>query len=819
MAEARLFHPAPSLDPILAQIGSPRPSPFRPDPFQKEALEGVAEADILVCAPTGAGKTWIALEAMDQRVRRGERCWYASPLKALSNAKYEEFRERFGPSCVGILTGDRKENPEAPVIVGTTEILRNQLYDAMEQGRDLAVDLVVVDEAHYLSDPDRGVVWEEVLIYLPVRVRLLLLSATVGNPREICQWLEAIRGHPCHLVQSTERPVPLHPLFVDEEGCVSLLVGRRGLQQAVLRHLHQQADRRGRPRPFWYLEQVVDGLRGLNLLPAILFLKSRADCDRAVASFAWAPRSTSDQEEILDALEPILQEHPVLRGHRQLRALVQHGVASHHAGQLPQWKLLVEQLMNQGYLDAIFSTSTVAAGVDFPARTVVVFQSDRYTGRGFEALTATALQQMTGRAGRRGKDRVGFALFVPGAHQDLARMGRLLRSPPEGLRSQIQTNFSMVLNLLLSHHPQEIRQLLGRSLAAFQQEGMGEASGDEGGVREAVRTREEDRSRVGRSRGRGIHASLLLQRLGRGRLFLHKDGAVHMAFYLAERRGKPLCMAHRLDRKPKIRKGRLVLKGVPLPQIEALLEKRVALPEEMDVEGINQILKALRNGDLVDKGLPGAADREVRAPRIPPRPEGTNRDARGGEALLWRSFLHHLEFLKETGFVDETDRLTSDGRWASRLRLDHPILVAECIRGGVFEERSAPVLAGLIAPFVTDREREVHVLGMGLEEMGDAFDAMVTSTRTLVHAMEAWGFPTPLLQLWPAAVLYLWAKGLSWRELNKAVAQDEGDLVSLIVRTADHLRQVCDLAGTHPRLAGTARMALRRIQREPAIYL
>ena len=170
-----------SLRPVLDRIRTPEPAPFVPDPFQIEALRAIEASDVLVTAPTGAGKTYIAVEAIDKVFRRGGKSWYASPLKALSNAKYQEFREIFGPENVGILTGDRKENPHAPIIVGTTEILRNQLYDIMHRGENIDVDLVVLDEAHYLGDADRGVVWEEVLIYLPPRVRLLLLSATILN--------------------------------------------------------------------------------------------------------------------------------------------------------------------------------------------------------------------------------------------------------------------------------------------------------------------------------------------------------------------------------------------------------------------------------------------------------------------------------------------------------------------------------------------------------------------------------------------------------------------------------------------------------------
>ena len=190
---------------LLLTIGRPEPSAFHPDPFQLQALENILLQDVLVSAPTGSGKTWIALEATRDFLSRGLRTWYATPLKALSNAKLIEFGLELGSDKVGILTGDRKENYDAPVIVGTTEILRNQLYDSMETGKDVEVDLVILDEAHYLGDPDRGVVWEEVLIYLPPRVRILLLSATISNADEIAKWLENIRKSPCKVVLSVER--------------------------------------------------------------------------------------------------------------------------------------------------------------------------------------------------------------------------------------------------------------------------------------------------------------------------------------------------------------------------------------------------------------------------------------------------------------------------------------------------------------------------------------------------------------------------------------------------------------------------------------
>ncbi len=200
----------PGVRKLLEGIGTPEATPFRPDPFQFEALAALEFEDVLVTAPTGSGKTWIAREEIRRLIGAGKRAWYTSPLKALTNSKYQEFTAEFGSERVGILTGDRKENPDAPLIVGTTEIYRNQLFDSLRSGHDVGSDLVVLDEAHYLADEDRGHVWEEAIILSPPRIRLLLLSATIGNADEFARWIEEVRGVRCGVVtRPGDRPVPL----------------------------------------------------------------------------------------------------------------------------------------------------------------------------------------------------------------------------------------------------------------------------------------------------------------------------------------------------------------------------------------------------------------------------------------------------------------------------------------------------------------------------------------------------------------------------------------------------------------------------------
>lgn len=241
------------LSKLLHGIGSPPAMPFKPDPFQLEALAALEFEDVLVTAPTGSGKTWIAREEIRRLLNAGKRSWYTSPLKALTNSKYQEFVEEFGSERVGILTGDRKENSDAPLIVGTTEIFRNQLFDSLRGGSDVVADLVVLDEAHYLADEDRGHVWEEAIILTPLRIRLLLLSATIGNAAEFAGWIEDVRGVRCGVVtRPGARPVPLRAAFLlPDQRLLPLLneAGRLNPEIATMGE-RRRDERRGPPRGY-----------------------------------------------------------------------------------------------------------------------------------------------------------------------------------------------------------------------------------------------------------------------------------------------------------------------------------------------------------------------------------------------------------------------------------------------------------------------------------------------------------------------------------------------------------------------------------------
>jgi len=776
-----------ALKKIFTRIGCPDQASFTPDDFQVDALQKITESDVLVSAPTGSGKTWIAQEAMRAMLERGGRCWYASPLKALSNSKYHEFGAEFGADNVGVLTGDRKENTGARIIVGTTEILRNQLYDAMARVQDFNADLVILDEAHYLGDEDRGVVWEEVMIYLPARVRLLMLSATVSNAVEIADWLISIRSHHCAVVYSDKRPVPLYPLYLLPGGELVPLSGVDGIAHKI-EHVMQQTQR-GRFRrsqavlPY---EAILRALEQFNLLPAIFFLKSRSDCNSALHACRRRFVSREKSRRIQTILDGIIREYPFLSEHPQLQAMSLHGVGAHHGGQLPHWKIVVEKLMNAGCLDAIFSTSTVAAGVNFPARTVVLAQSDRFNGREFVDLTATDLHQATGRAGRRGKDNIGFAVMLHGPFQNPHLIESLMNAPSEPIKSRISINFSMCLNLMLSQTPEGIHDLLKSSLATFQNTAP----------LRALEQRHE----------------IVIQKFSR-----HLSGLLCVDAQQVQERSElgseALLKLRRLKNKRKKLARQLRLynsdidASVPLQDIDRDILRQQEILERLPCA-------RCPNSDVCSLGKKHAFNRLADEAAWISRAFNEARDA------LWIEFSRHCDFLIMNGFADPDGSLTTDGHWAAKLRLDQPLIIAELIRKGLLEKLKPELLSAMLAVFVNDKFRDLEFddqINWDPRELKQSFSRMKEEIGPLVELKKKYGFSVPNFQFWPAAALYLWSLQRSWEEVQQLTGADEGDLAMLIFRTADNLRQIVSLEATHPGLAAKAGACIRLLLREPVV--
>jgi superfamily II RNA helicase len=618
------------------------------------------------------------------------------------------------------------------------------------------------------------------------------------------------------------------------------------------------------------------------MLPAIFFLKSRADCNQAL--LAALPRldandSEDEKRRFHKRLRQVLQTHGYLKGHRQLSSLRNGRVAAHHGGQLPQWKGLVETMMKEGQLEAIFSTSTVAAGVNFPARTVVLSQSDRFNGRTFVPLSATDLLQMTGRAGRRGMDKVGFVVVLPGPYQDPHLIIDLLHSSPEPINSQIHITFSMVLNLLLSHRPEGIRKLLARSFATYQnleerrelvedlrllEKDVGAELGETqcGDVDMVLRTLSKKRELEQQLKQTQLEIrrswDLLCKQayLKPGRLFQNKKRDFFVTIGQESRGGAEGITALRVG--PGLRRGRMRKRWLRFDKVASLLDVcfdlsnfdkpelwlQSVLTKPLDTHPQLQIKEPLPSPqqDAWQSLKTRLEDLRAALAALPcPQCAHLNRcepQKRGDfpkkikkildlrqrvdqvTNQIWYEFNRHFQFLREEGYVDEAGRLSADGVWASQLRLDQPLLVAESIRHDVFPHDDSAMLAGLIAPFVSDRDSHddpVEKLNLQHPKLGQAFAKMVSALHPLRRRLRARGFVVQPLSFWPAAAIYFWIRGATWDDLMAVSGLDEGDLAMLIYRTADSLRQLEGLTQTHPRLAASATEAIELLLREPVV--
>ena len=517
--------------------------PFQLDEFQHEAVAALdAGKSVVICAPTGSGKTLIGEYAIYRALNHGKRVFYTTPLKALSNQKFRDFQEQFADGDerkIGLLTGDTIINPNASVVIMTTEIFRNMLYETPigQLGTSLAdVETVVLDECHYISNRFRGTVWEESIIYCPPQIQLVALSATIGNPQELTDWITKVRNsnpsnsekYECQLINSNFRPVPLRYYFCDRRGLHRLL---NQAETEISPKLKSSLPRKGQKQKRLKIKdcpkiyQVVQQLQKKDMLPAIYIIFSRRGCDKAVDTIDNLALVTAEEGRQIESillyyflsnnidLQTVLIEHfssanselaELLRDYLaanqgaevelagylkenpnqkyllwqflcensqiaridQIEPLMR-GIASHHAGLLPAWKELVERLFEMGLVKIVFATATLAAGINMPARTTVMSALSKRTDGGHSMLSPSEFLQISGRAGRRGKDKVGHVVTIQTPYEGAKEAAFLATSNAEPLRSWFTPSYGMVLNLLQKYSLPEVKELLERSFAEY----------------------------------------------------------------------------------------------------------------------------------------------------------------------------------------------------------------------------------------------------------------------------------------------------------------------------------------------------------------
>jgi ATP-dependent RNA helicase HelY len=757
-------------------------SPFPLDDFQVRAIGHlVAGRDVLVAAPTGAGKTVVGEFACDHVLSTGGHAFYTTPIKALSNQKYRDLCARYGEDQVGLLTGDRTVNGRAPVVVMTTEVLRNMIYEGAEVLDRLRY--VVLDEVHYLADRERGAVWEEVIIQLPSHVRLVALSATVSNAEEFGAWLDIVRGG-CELVIEERRPVPLrHHYFVNGRVYDTFRTSRSG-STATQRDLAAQAlagvpnpevlmleqrarrrviDRRGRRvrdgvRLRWPSRQeVAEELARRGWLPGIVFIFSRQGCDEAVRELhRLGVRLTDDQERerIADLVDDRLWEVPTedleVLGVSAWRASLLDGVAAHHAGLIPLFKEVVEQCFQAGLLKLVFATETLALGINMPARSVVIERLEKYDGEGHVLLTPGQYTQLTGRAGRRGIDTIGHAVVLHQRSVDFRAVAGLVGTRSYPLHSSFRPSYNMAANLLRRHDLPSAERVLRASFAQHET--------DASVVRDA-RVLADLEADPGSDGAPACH-------LG--------DWAGYWSIQRA------------LTEHERVRS-----KG----------GRGSATTDRARVAGLRQ--------ELSQHPCHRCTERHEHE-RLQRRHDRTYGEAAKLRASIERrtgSLVRELHLLvgvlRRRGYLEvDRDRLTREGLRLAGIYADTDLLVAESLRHGLLDGLTMAELAGVASLFVHEARREdvlqpEHLPTVALDRVRNELAALANDLRR--DEREVGVAPTRELDAGFVAPVVRWARGESLEVALEGLETTGGDFVR-------NIRQCLDLLD---QLAGVTEGALR----------
>ncbi|GAA0394789.1 MULTISPECIES: DEAD/DEAH box helicase [Micromonospora] len=900
----------PALEEFTSDIG------FDLDDFQREACQALERGSgVLVCAPTGAGKTVVGEFAVHLALRgtpgkpaptdgARRKCFYTTPIKALSNQKYHDLVDRYGAEQVGLLTGDNAINGDAPVVVMTTEVLRNMLYAGSATLEGLAY--VVMDEVHYLADRFRGGVWEEVIIHLPASVTLVSLSATVSNAEEFADWLITVRGETT-VVVSEHRPVPLWQHMLVGKRMFDLFhdaaaARKHDVHPELLRYTRETVRRLdlgegraagwgGRRGPRWRgpsRPDIVERLDREGLLPAILFIFSRAGCAAAVQQcLAAGLRLTSPEEraEIRRVVESRVTAIPgedlSVLGYWEWLDGLERGLASHHAGMLPVFKEVVEELFVRGLVKAVFATETLALGINMPARCVVLERLVKYNGEAHVDLTPGEYTQLTGRAGRRGIDVEGHAVVVWSPETDPRHVAGLASTRTYPLRSSFRPSYNMAVNLVGSVGADPARALLESSFAQFQADrsvvGLArqvqrntetiEAYGVEAechhgdfdeyfALRVSIADRERAIARQGQSQRRAA-AVAALERLRVGDVIRVPSGRrAGLAVVLDPAAGgfsepRPLVLTQ--DRWA----GRISPGDFTTP---AEVLARIRVPKHFNPRNpaARRDLAAQVSGTGLDRhsrrgarGRQSGEDHQLtqlraelrrhpchacpereeharwaeRRRRLERDTEELRERVAGRTGSLARTFDRIVALLTARGYLTAEGEVTDAGRMLGRIWTEADLLVAECLRRGVWDGMSPAELAAAVSVVVFEARRDVDErASLPRGPVAEAVDATLKLWSEIEADEAARGLTVTrepdLGFAWP---IYRWARG---EALAKVLASGHeldgempaGDFVRWARQVVDLLGQVADSGGASADLRATARQAIGVVNRGVLAY-
>ena len=663
--------------------------PFKLDPFQREAIEKLesGRGGVLVSAPTSSGKTVVAEYAIFRALQDGTKVIYTTPLKALSNQKYHDFVREYGESMVGLVTGENTINDEAPVVVMTTEILRNLIYE--DPKRLDSVHHVILDEVHYIDDFPRGSVWEEIVIQAPTTIKLVGLSATIGNFREIADWMAENRGG-METVFHDIRPVELKLWLAISNRFLPLFKTEGGIDQRTWSKAAEEEESSYRVGGYSRLPSndllhVIEELRRGEMLPAIYFIFSRRGCREALQRCAYheLDLTTAAEKEAIDivAAERLQglkdsDEESLFRRMVDAR-LLRRGLAEHHAGLLPYHKEMVEELFQRGLIKVVFATETLSLGINMPARGVVVSSFTKFDGANFSNLTTGELTQLMGRAGRRGIDVIGHGVILKESDVEVGTIYEVAMGPTLVVESKFLPSYNMALNLLRVYTPEEAEALMERSFGQFQKR-LAETHTRERLVN--VRTRLADIRQMWDDHDVSIDD-------------------VSQYFKLDDRRRSIRIELKRLRREAggerHGRRGRPTRALGPTGRLVQRLE--VEAKGLLERQRKLKVVRSPRSGELLHKyGEIRALQKEI---------DGGERALTGHLDEYARKLRRLCRILTEAGFLAH-DRPTDKGLFASRIYGENTILVAEAVWLGWLEGLTPEELCAVLVMLAAeDRER------------------------------------------------------------------------------------------------------------------